>query len=101
MTVWIILCQSCTPSTGQYSGYARSGCSGSVCVENCAKTGHSFCGKFYLVAVSVVAATVVAAAAVAVVAAAAAAGVAFLIESDMLINLDLVEGTVLPYPLTY
>jgi hypothetical protein len=72
-----------------------------VCVENCAKTGHSFCAKFYLVAVSVVAATVVAAAAVAVVAAAAAAGVAFLIESDMLINLDLVEGTVLPYPLTY
>jgi hypothetical protein len=47
MTGWSIWCQACTPSTGQYSGYARIGCSRSVCTENCAKTGHSFCGKMY------------------------------------------------------
>jgi hypothetical protein len=39
-------CQSCT---GQYSGYARLGCSGSVCAEDRAKTGHRICRKIHLV----------------------------------------------------
>jgi hypothetical protein len=39
-------CYSCT---GQYSGYARLVCSGSVCAENYAKTGHWICQNIHLV----------------------------------------------------
>jgi hypothetical protein len=48
MTGWSIWYQSCTYSAAQYSGYwhARSVCSGSLCAENCAKSGR-YVGEKY------------------------------------------------------